>query len=87
MDPDSEKLDDLSARIRDAEAGKDVGKTEAGQGRNAGFDFVGALAGGGIIGALLDRAFGTSPWCLLGMVLFGFVAGIIGAWRATQSKG
>jgi len=86
MEPQSEKLDDLTKRIDLAQkqARPDAPAEDKGAGRNVGFDFVGAIAGGGIIGALLDRAFGTSPWCLLGMVLFGFVTGMYSAWRAIK---
>ena len=87
MDPQSDKLDALSERIRHAEAEADAKsepKVRQDTTRNAGFDFAGAVIGAGVIGLLLDRAFGTGPLCLLGMVLFGFVAGIVSAWRAMQ---
>jgi len=80
-----EKLDDLSERIRKAETGnKPEKKVESDPVRNAGYDFAGVLLGSIIIGVLLDRYFGTAPWCTIGMVGMGFVTGVVGMWRATQ---
>ena len=88
MEPNSEKLDDLSERIRRAEAGKEAKSVSQPSGSNGrvGFDFVGSVVGSGIVGALLDRAFDTSPWCLLGLVVFGFAAGVMNAWRSMQKS-
>lgn len=89
MDPESEKLDDLSERIRKAKAEADPASKAAPSsgGGNVGFEFVGSVVGAGVLGALLDHAFGTSPWCLLGMVIVGFAAGIMSAWRSMQKPG
>lgn len=87
MDTQSEKLEALSQRIRQATAEakeKQAPKVKFDTSRNAGFDFAGAVIGTGVIGFFLDRAFGTSPWWLVGMVLLGFVAGIVGAWRSMR---
>jgi ATP synthase protein I len=87
MSSDKEKLESLSKRIRQAEAGaKPKPKAEPSPMRNAGFDFAGAVLGAVILGILLDRFFGTTPWCLIGMVVLGFVSGIMGLWRASQRK-
>ena len=83
MNPEDEKLEDLSERIRKAEAKTEKSAPNA-AGSRIGFDFAGSVLGSGIIGALADRAFGTSPWCLLGMVVFGFGIGIMNAWRSIQ---
>ena len=80
-----EKLDDLSERIRKAEAGNKPGpKAKEDLVRNAGYDFAGVLLGSVIMGVLLDRFFGTAPWVTIGMVGMGFVTGVVGMWRATQ---
>ncbi len=87
MDPQNEKLEALSERIRLAEAGaqkKVEPKTEPSSTRNAGFDLAGSIIGGGVIGYFLDRAFGTTPWCLVGMVCLGFLSGITGIWFSMQ---
>ena len=90
MDPESEKLEALARRIEQAGGHalvpKPVGQVTPSSAGRIGFDFVGTLAGSGIIGALLDRAFGTQPWGLLGMILIGFVVGIVNAWRVMQKS-
>ena len=37
---------------------------------------VGCPLGGGIVGWLLDRWFGTKPWLMLAMIFVGFAVGI-----------
>lgn len=76
MDPQSEKLEQLSERIRQAEVKQNPQPEEAEkQGRNAGYDFAGTILGSVIFGVLLDRMFGTTPWCLVGAVVLGFITG------------
>ncbi len=36
-------------------------------------ELIGAPAGGALIGWVLDRLFGTSPWLLLALLFMGFV--------------
>ena len=91
MDSEGEKLDDLSTRINKAERGADKAakpddSAPAAAGSRVGMDFVGAIVGSGILGAIMDHAFGTAPWCLVGMIVVGFGLGIMSAWRAMQSK-
>ncbi|MET0241581.1 MAG: AtpZ/AtpI family protein [Sphingobium sp.] len=38
-------------------------------------ELIGAPVGGALIGWVLDRLFGTSPWLLLVMLFMGFVVG------------
>ena len=83
MNPDSDKLDDLSERIAKAAAKPVITEAPASVGR-VGFDFVGSVAGAGIIGAIADHVFGTSPWCLLGMIVVGFGVGMLSVWRSMQ---
>jgi|GEM_PF-4616364 ATP synthase protein I len=85
MDQESEKLDALSERIRQAKAGaKPESEKNQASARNSGFDFAGSVIGAGVIGFFLDRTFGTAPWCLVGMVVLGFVGGMASAWSAMQ---
>ncbi len=86
MDPLSKKLNALSERIRKAEnaGAKPRKKAEPNTALNAGFDFGGAMIGSIVAGLLMDRSFGTAPWCLLGMIVLGFVGGSMGVWRALQ---
>ena len=92
MDPEGEKRDSLSDRIRKAEAGAKGGAEPESKsppvsaGARIGFDFAGSVVGSGIVGAIMDHAFKTSPWCLLGMVVVGFAIGIVSAWRAMQKS-
>ena len=38
-------------------------------------ELIGSPAGGALIGWVLDRLFGTSPWLLLAFLFLGFVVG------------
>jgi ATP synthase protein I len=90
IDPESEKLDAMAARIRQAE-----GKPVATENRSdvkpmsisgVGFDFLGAVLVCGFLGWLADRMIGTKPWGLLIMLLVGFAVGITNVWRALGNK-
>ena len=37
-------------------------------------ELVGGIAGGALIGWVLDRLFGTSPWLLLALLFLGIIA-------------
>lgn len=72
------RLSSLDERLRDAQRAEAV-RTGKARGTAKGYsqgsrvlaDLVGGLAGGAIIGWLLDRWLGTSPWLLLVMLFFG----------------
>ncbi len=86
-DPEHEKLDDLSARIRSAEQKSGVssdkdGPAEPVKASQTGYELVGTVVACVIIGWLMDRYLGTKPWGILGMLLVGFVAGAMNVWRA-----
>ena len=71
MDPERKKLEELAARIHQAEAKPEAGlEPETRSGRNAGYDFAGTVIGSVILGLLLDRFFGTAPWILLAPGIF-----------------
>lgn len=90
MSPVSEqdKLGDLAARINQAQASKTALKNKPesmGTGR-AGFDLMAAILGGTLAGWLIDRSMpALSPWGLIGMMLVGFVVGIMNVWRAMSA--
>ena len=46
---------------------------------------VGAPLGGGIVGWLLDRWFGTRPWLMLLMLFLGFGVGVMNVIRISQT--
>jgi len=85
MVSEGEKLPSLDERIRAAEA-KPENKTGLASAGKIGFDFVGSVVGAGLVGAVMDYAFKTGPWCLLGMVIFGFCAGVWSFWRSIQKS-
>ncbi len=82
---DDEKRLDLSERIRAAQAKPEV-TTPPDTQRNVGYDFVGAVIGSMILGWLIDRAFGTSPWGLVGAVIMGFAVGLMNVWRSIEGS-
>jgi ATP synthase protein I len=45
-------------------------------------ELVGGVVVGVLIGWLLDRFFGTSPWGLIVFLLLGFVAGVLNVMRS-----
>ena len=46
------------------------------QGQRVIAELIGAPIGGGIIGWVLDRVFGTFPWLMLAMMFLGFVVAV-----------
>jgi ATP synthase protein I len=46
-------------------------------------EFVAGIIGGGVIGWVIDRFLGTSPWGLIVFLLLGFAAGILNVLRAS----
>ncbi len=43
----------------------------------AGVDLGASVVGGALVGWILDEAFGTMPWGLIGMMFLGFIAGFV----------
>jgi len=56
-----------------------------GFGLSAGAQFVASVVGGGGLGWLLDRWLGTSPFCLLVLMILFFGAALVNVWL-TMSK-
>ncbi len=52
------------------------------QAMRMGAEFVAAMLVGAALGYFFDRLLGTSPWGLIGFVLFGFGAGILTVMRS-----
>ena len=81
LPPDArlESLDERLDRLQQAEA-KRTAKRKPDPSYQAGqlilSQLVGAPLGGGIVGWLLDRWFGTKPWLMLLMLFLGFAVGI-----------
>jgi ATP synthase protein I len=45
-------------------------------------EFIAAIAVGGLLGYLLDRFAGTTPWGMIILLLLGFCAGVLNVLRA-----
>ena len=57
--------------IRSGEAREDKGEDDYRLGNRVLADLIGGLVGGALIGWVLDRFLGTSPWFLLGLLFLG----------------
>ena len=81
LPPDArlESLDERLDRLQQAEA-KRTAKRQPDVNYQAGqlvlSQLVGCPLGGGIVGWLLDRWFGTKPWLMLVMLFLGFAVGV-----------
>ena len=81
LPPDArlESLDERLDRLQQAEA-KRTAKRLPDASYQAGqlvlSQLIGCPLGGGIVGWLLDRWFGTRPWLMLVMLFLGFAVGI-----------
>lgn len=91
---------DFDSRLRAARDEQDKGKksrkskdeaAKSGSGLGLAFritsDIVAALAVGVVIGVLLDRWLGTSPWLLIVFFIFGSAAGILNVFRTMEGYG
>jgi ATP synthase protein I len=76
------RLTSLDERLRQAksdEAVRNGGGTDKGQadynlGNRVLAELIGGMAGGALIGWVLDRFLGTSPWLLLALLFLGIIA-------------
>ena len=81
--PEDARLDTLEERIRRAQADEAMrtgeGRKTADRNEQLGNRvlsyLIGGLAGGALIGWVLDRLFGTSPLLLISLMLLGAVGG------------
>ena len=87
----SARLKSLDARISQASAQRAESEPRArptsdssalGQAFRLSAEFVAGGAAGGILGWLVDRLFGTSPWGLIVCLILGFCAGMLNLMRA-----
>ena len=87
----SARLKSLDARLDKASAHHEVKESSArpksdssalGQAFRLSAEFVSGVAAGGILGWLVDRLFGTSPWGLIICLILGFCAGMLNLLRA-----
>ena len=81
--PEDARLDSLNERLRQAQHDEAVrtGRTQKPADRNEQLGnrvlsyLIGGLAGGALIGWVLDRWFGTSPLLLISLLILGTVGG------------
>jgi ATP synthase protein I len=87
----SARLKSLDARIDKASAHRQSAEPPArstsdsralGQAFRLSAEFVSGVAAGGIVGWIVDRLFGTSPWGLIICLILGFCAGMLNLMRA-----
>ena len=92
LSPD-QRLESLDKRLDKAQAeeAKKASKVQADPNLRAGqlvlSHLVGAPFGGALIGWMLDRWLGTSPWFLLGLMFAGFAVGIMNVLRISKTTG
>jgi ATP synthase protein I len=87
----SARLKSLDARIDKASAHRQTTESPArsksdtnaiGQAFRLSAEFVSGVVAGGIVGWLVDRLFGISPWGLIICIILGFCAGMLNLMRA-----
>ncbi len=87
----SARLKSLDARISQASVHRAESEPRTRQSSNSSAlgqafrlsaEFVAGVFAGGILGWIVDRLFGTSPWGLIVCVILGFCAGMLNLMRA-----
>ncbi|MCM2291303.1 AtpZ/AtpI family protein [Allorhizobium sp. BGMRC 0089] len=96
MDEDEKDLErrrsELGAKLaeRQAQKSRDMAKEKQGEVSRKGYaeamklasEFFSAVFVGGVLGYMLDRFAGTSPWGLVVLLLLGFCAGVLNVLRS-----
>ena len=79
--PEDARLNSLDERLRQAKSdeairngGADKGQDDYNLGNRVLAELIGGMAGGALIGWVLDRFLGTSPWLLLALLFLGIIA-------------
>ncbi|TVR10922.1 MAG: ATP F0F1 synthase subunit I [Salinarimonadaceae bacterium] len=85
-----ERLDSRLGEISEGRAGAQKDRARAasntsglGQAFRLSAEFISGVIAGGLLGWLIDRLLGTSPWGLLVCMLLGFGAGMLNMLRAS----
>src|SRR5438270_1302877 len=92
LPPDArlESLDQRLDRLQQEEA-KRTAKRQPDESYRAGqlilSQLIGGPLGGGVIGWLLDRWWGTAPWLMLGLLFLGFAGGMFNVFRISGQQG
>ena len=91
LPPDArlESLDERLDQVQRREAAK-VSKAQGSAGYRAGqlalSRLVGGPLGGGIVGWLLDRWLGTTPWLMLVLMFLGFAGGVYSVFQTSSNR-
>ena len=81
--PEDDRITSLDERLRRAKTDEAIrtgqARDEAGEknyrlGNRVLAELIGGMAGGALIGWVLDRFLGTSPWLLLALLFLGIIA-------------
>jgi ATP synthase protein I len=89
-DGSRQRLDDLDSRLRVARKGPEVKRRTTGQ-REMSFayrvlvEMIAGLGFGAFVGWWLDEWLGTRPILMVVMILLGFAAGALNAYRVSQA--
>lgn len=90
QDPDKARLDELARRLNKLDQTREVEarqRSEKGSAKGVGLgmrivtELLAGVLGGLIVGWLLDRWFGTSPWLLITLLVLGVAAAFRNVWR------
>lgn len=90
---ESASLDERLRALKDAVRSDESDGTDSGAGRERAqigvgsqiaAEFVAGIVVGALFGYGLDWWFGTTPWLLVTLMLFGFAAGVRSAYRAAK---
>ncbi len=90
-DAGRKRLDDLDARLRAAREGSEVKRPATGTHRDMSFayrvliEMIAGLGFGAFVGWWLDTWLGTRPIVMVVMILLGFAAGALNAYRVSQA--
>ena len=79
--PEDARLNSLDERLQRAKSDEairngsaDTGQDDYNLGNRVLAELIGGMAGGALIGWVLDRFLGTSPWFLLALLFLGIIA-------------
>ncbi len=93
--PEDARLQSLDERLRRAkteeairsgEAREDKGDDDYRLGNRVLAELIGGMVGGALIGWVLDRVLGTSPWFLLGLLFLGIVVAFRNIFRISAKR-
>ena len=85
---DDRQNDDLDRRIAEAKAKIERPVTAAegaaeSRGWAIGIEFVGVILVSAALGYFIDRFAGTTPWVMIALLVFGFIAGVYRAQKTS----